>query len=59
MQVTTKGDIILVKRDEVAVVKRGLLTSEYVEVGSGMPGGRRRLLAPRTRKSTALAVPPS
>ena len=59
IEVTKKGDIILVKRDEVAVVKRGLLTNEYVEVGRGTPGARRPLFAPRTRKSSTLTVPPS
>jgi WD40 repeat protein len=37
IEVTKKGDIILVKRDEVAVVSKGLITSEYVEEGSGTP----------------------
>ena len=59
IEVTKKGDIILVKRDEVAVVKRGLLTSQYVEVRSGTQGARRPLFAPRTRKSSTLTVPPS
>lgn len=59
IEVTKNGDIILVKRDEVAVVKRGLLTNEYVEVGRGTPGARRPLFAPRTRKSSTLTVPPS
>ncbi|TGO27826.1 hypothetical protein BPAE_0036g00370 [Botrytis paeoniae] len=39
MKVTKKGDVLLVKEDEVAVVRRGLLTSEL------MPGGS-NLLAP-------------
>lgn len=32
VEVTQKGDIILVKRDEVVVVKRGLLTNKRVDV---------------------------
>ena len=34
IEVTKKGGIILVKKDEVAVVGRGLLTSEFVDEGT-------------------------
>ena len=44
IEVTRDGNIILVKRDEVAVVKRGLLTSERVRVGTEK---RKALLAQR------------
>lgn len=38
MKVTKNGDILLIKDDEVAVVRRGLITSEFVE-GGGNTGG--------------------
>lgn len=59
IKVTTRGDLILVKRDEVAVVKRGLLMTRGGEVESEKQGARRPLFAPNTRKSSALTVPPS
>lgn len=58
IEVTKNGDIMLVKRDEVAVVKRGLLTSEHMGVGS-TPSNRRPLFASRTRGSSRLTVPSS
>lgn len=39
--VTNNGDILFVKRDEIAVIKRGL---ENVELGSDVPGKRPSLL---------------
>lgn len=58
IEVTKKGDIILVKRDEVAVVRKGLLTSNVmaVEEGSG-PGAKRPPFARRTRRPSTLKPP--
>ena len=58
-EVTKKGDILLVKRDEVAVVKRGLLTRGDAETGGGMPGARRLSSNQRARKAATLRVPSS
>jgi len=59
IEVTKKGDIVLVKRDEVAVVKRGLFMCEHQEMRSGALGARQSLFAQRTRKSSTLTVPHS
>lgn len=59
IEVTKRGDIVLVKRDEVAVVKRGLLKSEHVEAGDKIQGAKKPLFAQGTDKSSMLTVPPS
>lgn len=53
IKVTKNGDILLVKDDEVAVVRRGLLTAEFVEGGGGSlaPSARVLALARRARKT--------
>jgi hypothetical protein len=53
IKVTKNGDILLVKDDEVAVVRRGLLTTEFVEGGGGSlaPSTRVSALARRARKT--------
>jgi WD40 repeat protein len=53
IKVTKNGDILLVKDDEVAVVKRGLLTTEFMKDGesSGVPPIRVSALARRARKA--------
>ena len=53
IQVTCQGDIVFVKRDEVAVIKRGL---ESTEQGPPRSAGLRPSLANRSRSS--LGVPP-
>ena len=58
IKVSARGDLILVKRDEVAVVKRGLLMARGVEMESEKQGARRPLFAPNTRKSSTLTIPP-
>lgn len=52
ISITCNGDIVVVKRDEVAVIKRGL---DNIEPDLGAPGKRPSLLVGRPRSS--LAVP--
>lgn len=59
IKVTKNGDMLLVKDDEVAVVRRGLLTTEFVEGGGGSlaPSARVPALARRARKALTVMPP--
>ena len=55
IEVTHDGDVIFVKRDEVAVIKRGL---ENVEEDASIgPGKRPSLLGRESRKRPSLKLP--
>jgi hypothetical protein len=59
IEVTKKGDVILVKGDEVAVVRKGLLTSVNLDEGVLISGGKRPFFARRVRRPSTLMPPDS
>ena len=59
IEVTKTGDVLLVKKDEVAVIKNGLVMDQLSAGGSKPSRTKKLLLAQRTRKSATLTIPPS
>lgn len=58
MRVTKNGDLLVVKDDEVAVVRRGLLTPGFVEDGGNSLAPSTRVLAlARSARNAATLMP--